>query len=72
MSIKFSYCYLWFKQQITYFGDMRVLLNILLFNMQSFTNTNNSIERYEHILQEQVVTLSGTPNAEESENKAGN
>ena len=41
-------------------------------SMQAFTNTNNSNERYEHILQEQVVTLSGTPNAEESENKAGN
>ena len=41
-------------------------------SIQSFTNTNNSNERYEHILQEQVVTLSEIPNAQESENSAGN
>ena len=41
-------------------------------SMQSFTNTNNSNERYEHELQEQVVTHSETPNAQESEIKAGN
>ena len=41
-------------------------------SMQSFTNTNNSNERYEHELQEQVVTHSETPNTQECENKEGN
>ena len=41
-------------------------------SMQSFTNTNNSNGRYEHVLQEQVVAHSETTNDQDSEIKAGN
>ena len=41
-------------------------------SMQFCTNANNSNERHEHILQEQVVTLSETSNNQESQDSGGN